>query len=106
MNMKILEKASLVSSHKAPFSGASKFLSVAHEKKKPKDRALRWLESQDTYTKHRPVRHRFPRRFYNVRNIYDFSEADLVDLRAIMDYNDGYVYLLVVIYVLSKFAWV
>jgi len=33
-------------------------------------------------------------------------EADIVDLRAIRNYNDNYGYLLVVIDVLSKFAWV
>lgn len=104
--MKTLEKVYFDPVHEASFSGASKLLRVARKSKISKDKALRWLESQDAYTKHRPVKHRFPRRFYNVRNIDDFWEADLVDLRAIKEYNDGYVYLLVVIDILSKFAWV
>lgn len=104
--MKTLEKVYFNPSHEASFSGATKLLRQAHQKKISKVRALQWLEAQDAYTKHRPVRHHFPRRSYNVRNIDDFWEADLVDLRSIKDYNDGYVYLLVVIDVLSKFAWV
>lgn len=104
--MKTLEKVYFNPSHEASFSGATKLLRQAHQKKISKVKALQWLETQDAFTKHRPVRHRFPRRTYNVRNIDDFWEADLVDLRSIKDYNDGYVYLLVVIDVLSKFAWV
>lgn len=104
--MKTLEKVYFNPAHEASFSGASKLLRVGRQKKISKVRTQQWLEEQDAYTKHKPVRHRFPRRIYNVRNIDDFWEADLVDLRAIKDYNDGYVYILVVIDVLSKFAWV
>lgn len=104
--MKTLEKVYFNTSHEASFSGAAKLLRVARQKKISKVKTQQWLEAQDAYSKHKPVRHRFPRRIYNVRNIDDFWEADLVDLRSIKDYNDGYVYLLVVIDVLSKFAWV
>lgn len=104
--MKTLEKVYFNPSHEASFSGATKLLRQARRKKISRVKTLQWLEGQDAYTKHRPVRHRFPRRFYNVRNIDDFWEADLVDLRSIKDYNDGYVYLLVIIDTLSKFAWV
>lgn len=104
--MKTLEKVYFDPSHEASFSGATKLVHAAKKKKISDKKTLRWLESQDAYTKHRPVRRRFPRRSYNVRNIDDVWEADLVDLRSIKDYNDGYVYLLVVIDVLSKYAWV
>lgn len=104
--MKTLEKVYFDPSHEASFSGASKLLRIARKKKIKNKRALEWLETQDAYTKHKSVRHRFPRRVYNVRNIDDVWEADLVDLRSIKNYNDGYVYLLVVIDVLSKYAWV
>lgn len=104
--MKTLEKVYFDPSHQASFSGSEKLLRVSREKKISNDKTLQWLETQDAYTRHRPVRHRFPRRFYNVRNIDDVWEADLVDLRSIKDYNNGYVYLLVVIDVLSKYAWV
>lgn len=104
--MKILEKIYFDPSHEAAFSGATKLLDAARKKKIPNDKTLRWLETQDAYTKHRGVRRRFPRRHYNVCNIDDVWEVDLVDLRSIKTYNDSYVYLLVVIDVLSKYAWV
>lgn len=106
MKMKTLEKVFFNPSHEASFSGATKLLRVARKRKISDERTLNWLQSQDAFTKHRPVRHRFPRRPYNVQNIDDVWEADLVDLRSIKTYNDGYVYLLVVIDVLSKYAWV
>ena len=54
---------------------------------------------------HRPVRHRYPRRMYSMNNVDDVWEADLADLRSISTYNDGYAYILVVIDVLIKYAW-
>lgn len=104
--MKALEKVYFDPSHPTSFSGATNLLRLARQKKISDKRALQWLETQETFTRHRPVRRRFPRRFYNVRNIDDVWEADLVDLRSLKDYNDGFVYLLVVIDVLSKYAWV
>lgn len=65
-----------------------------------------WLRQQDAYTLHRPIRKLFPRLYYNVSNIDDVWEADLVDLRSLKSYNDNAAYLLMVIDVLSKYAWV
>ena len=67
---------------------------------------VRWLESQDAYTLHRPLHRKFPRLHYNVTNIDDVWEADLIELRNLKSYNDGYSYLLVIIDVLSKYVWV
>ena len=52
------------------------------------------------------ARRHFLRRTYDVRNPFDVWEADLADLRSLKTYNDNHTYLLVVIDVLSKFAWV
>ena len=65
-----------------------------------------WLQSQDTYTLHKPVRHHFKRRRIIVSDIDDQWEADLVDLSGIAKYNSNFRYLLTVIDTLSKFAWV
>ncbi|XP_011630945.1 uncharacterized protein LOC105423016 [Pogonomyrmex barbatus] len=65
-----------------------------------------WLESQDAYTLHRPSRRKFPRLRYNVTNIDDLWEDDLIELCNLKSYNDGFSYLLVIIDVLSKFVWV
>ena len=47
-----------------------------------------------------------PHRTYDVRNPFDVWEGDLADLRSLKTYNDDNTYLLVVVDVLSKFAWV
>lgn len=65
-----------------------------------------WLTQQDAYTLHRPVKRHFPRLYYDVSNIDDVWEADLVDLNSLKSSNDNVAYLLVVIDVLSKYAWV
>ncbi|XP_071576891.1 uncharacterized protein [Temnothorax nylanderi] len=71
-----------------------------------RNEVTRWLETQDAYTLHRPSRRKFPRLHYTVTNIDDLWEADLIELRNLKSYNDGYSYLLVIIDVLSKYAWV
>jgi transposase InsO family protein len=86
------------------YAGATNIIKSTHKKYHP-DEVLAWLESQDAFNQHRYVRRRFPRRYYNVRNIDDVWEADLMDVRSIKSYNNGYSYILVVIDVLSKFAW-
>jgi hypothetical protein len=64
-----------------------------------------WLQSPDTYTLHKPVRHHFKRRRIIVSDIEQW-EADLVDLSGISKYNKHFRYLLTAIDTLSKFAWV
>jgi len=62
-----------------------------------------WLQKQDIYTLHRPIRKRFPRNPYSVNNVLDIFEYDLVDVQALSKHNDVYKYLLIVIDVFSKF---
>ena len=40
-----------------------------------------------------------------MRNFDDVWEADLMDIRSIKSYNNGYSYILTVIDVISKYAW-
>jgi len=47
-----------------------------------------WLEKQDAYTLHKPIRKRFPRNPYTVNNIMDLWEADLVDVQSLYKHND------------------
>jgi len=65
-----------------------------------------WMMSQDTYTLHKPPRRRFRRRKTLTMGIDDLWQADLVDLTSLMRQNDGYKFILTVIDVFSKFAWV
>lgn len=78
---------------------------VAASKRNDTDNIAKWLEGQDAYTLHKLVRYRFPRRNYNVFSPYEVWEADLIDFRSLKTYNDKYNYVLVVIDVLSKYAW-
>jgi len=60
-------------------------------------------EKQYPYTLHVPVRKRFARNPYSVKNVMEVCECDLVDVRALGKFNDGYVYILSAIDVFSKF---
>jgi hypothetical protein len=53
-----------------------------------------WLEAQDVYTLHRPVRKIFPRNPYAVNNIMAVWECDLFDVQGLSKYKDGIKYLL------------
>jgi len=55
---------------------------VAVRKKKPDD-ITAWLEKQDDYTLHRPIRKRFARNRYSVNNVMDVWESDLVEALAL-----------------------
>ena len=76
---------------------------AAKTKNKNVGKIKAWLEKQDAYTLHRPVKKRFARNPYSVNNVMDVWECDLVDVRALGKYNDKYVYILSVIDVFSKF---
>ena len=67
---------------------------------------IQWLSGQDTYTLHKPVRRRFPRRRVVVPGIDHQWQADLVDVSRLSTTNDGYKFLLTCIDVFSKYAWV
>lgn len=89
--------------------GSVKTLYLAARKKGLKitmDGVKKWLQSQDTYTLHKPVRKRFHRNRVKVFAMDSQWEADLVDLQSLGRHNKGYRYLLTCIDVLSKYAWV
>jgi len=50
------------------------------KKQKTPTQIKEWLETQDAYTLHRPVRKRFPRNPYTVNNINDVWELDILDV--------------------------
>jgi len=49
-------------------------------KQKTPSQIKAWLETQDAYTLHMPIRKRFPRNPYTVNNIHDVWEIDILDL--------------------------
>ena len=64
------------------------------------------LERDLGYTLHKPRRRRFVTLSVLVFNVDEQWVADLVELQPLSKYNKGHRYLLVVIDVLSKYAWV
>ena len=74
------------------FSGARRF---------PKQ----WLQSQDTYTLHKPVRKKFKRRKTIVPGARFQIQADPIDFSLLKSYNNNYKYILLVVDVFSKKAF-
>ena len=83
--------------------GVAKF-AKAH--KIPQSQAKQQLQQLLSYTLHKPRRRRFPTLPTLVFTINEQFVMDLVDLQKLAKYNRGYKYLLTVIDVLSKYAWV
>jgi len=67
---------------------------LARYSKKPDTKTREWLKSQDAYTLHKPIRHRFLRRKTYAKGINDLFQAVLVDLQSLAKYNDNYRYIL------------
>jgi Integrase core domain len=102
--VKLLSKIYNDPANPAGFSTLDK-LWKAVNKSIPKRNIKKWLESQNAYTLHRPLRKRFKRNHFTTSNIDELWQADLNDLKSLSKDNDGYVYILTVIDVFSKFAW-
>lgn len=90
-------------SNPVSYSGARNILS---KHPRDKEKIQNWLDAQNTYTLHKPIRKKFPRLHYNVYYRDQLWEADLVELGSIKSYNDGVTFLLVVIDVFSKYIWI
>ena len=103
-----LERLYYESANAASYGGASKLRKAAVDEGLDVSIAdvKLWLESQDTYTLHKPRRKRFPRNKTLVFDIDDLHQADLAEMQADSKWNDGVRYLLVVIDCLSKYLWV
>lgn len=101
--MKKLEKVYYDPSHPASFSGAQR---LAKATGIPLSRVKEWLKEQRAYTLHKPLKKKFRRSPTVVAGIDHQWQADLSDVSSIAGDNDGYTFLLCVIDVFSKYAWV
>ena len=72
----------------ASYGGLSKLKPKGYTKKEVRE----WLQSQDTYTLHKPTRRRFTRRRVVVYGIDHQWQAYLVDLATLSSYNKGFQY--------------
>lgn len=89
------------------YSGHENIYRVAKEKIPEIKRAdvTDWLRSQLTYTLHYPVRHNYKTRPVLVYGIDEQWQIDLVDLTKLSRHNNNYRFIMTVIDVLSKYAW-
>lgn len=71
-----------------------------------KNEIIDWLRNQEEYTLHKPIRNKFKRNQTIVFGVDDTWQADLVDVQKYSKENNGYKFLLSVIDVFSKYAWV
>ena len=69
-------------------------------------RVKKWLQSQPTFTLHTQARKRYPTRRYIVHDIDEQWQADLADVALLKKKNKGYTFLLTVIDLFSRYAWV
>ena len=85
-----------------------KFENLPSKKKRVVNRieVEKWLEAEEAYPLHKPVRRKFPRNRVYVTYKDQHFKADLVDMSHLSKYNDGYRYLLTCIDILSKYVWV
>ena len=70
-----------------------------------RDKVRAFLAAQQAYTLHRPARRHYKRNPTYTSGIDRQWQADLADMRAIADENDGARYILTVVDVFSKYAW-
>jgi hypothetical protein len=90
-------------SHPAGFSSCAR---LAEASKTSLKKVKTFLEHQDTFTKHKAVRHQFKRRKIVVPTIDYLWQCDLITVKNLARKNRGFHYLLTVIDVLSRHAWV
>ena len=94
--------------HPASFSGPRKVYSIVRRAGyHPTFNFIKqWLQDQEAYSIHKPVRRKFGRNRIVVADRDSQWDADLADVQDIAEDNEGVHYLLVVIDLLSKFVWV
>ena len=94
--------------HPASFGGPQKLYEYVKKEDKHDiglNRIRQWLQSQEAYSLHRPVRRTFPTNRVLVEGIDDQWDADLMDMSSYADKNNGVKYVLLVIDIFSKYIW-
>ena len=99
----VLEKEYFTPKHAGAFSGQTTF---QKHSKQSKSRVKDFLSSKEAYTLHKPVRRNFPRRITFAPHIDYLWQSDLADMSLLQTHNRGTRFLLTVIDVFSKFAFV
>ena len=90
------------------FSGPDKLFRYVKKEGKyviSKYKIRKWLQRQEAYSLQRPLRRHFKRNKVITTGIDDQWDADLMDMSSLSKENDGYMYILVVIDIFSKYLW-
>ena len=106
---KYLEDIYLDPSHSASFSNPQTLYKVVKKEGKQKvshSQIKKWIQKKESYSRNKNVKRKFQRGRVIVAGIDDQFDADLASLVYYADENDGYKYLLVVIDIFSRYAWV
>lgn len=99
----LLNKIYYDAKHPASFGGVEKLSKYSGVSKKA---VKQWLITQDTYTLHKPVKFKFRRRPVIAFGIGELLQADLVDMSKFAKYNNGIKFLLTILDVFSRYAYV
>lgn len=94
--------------HPASYAGPQKLYHIVQREGKYKigmHKIRKFLQNQDSYSLHKPVRRRFRRNHVISAGIDDLWMCDLIDMVKFASWNDGYKYILLVIDVFSKYVW-
>ena len=104
----LIEKTYFKLSNGGAYLGPKKIHDVLEREnvKPPSIHKIRkWLASKDSYTLLRQPRRRFRRARVVVSEPMEQFQIDLADMSSLMEYNDGYRYVLVTIDIFSRFLW-
>ena len=106
---KYLEKIYFNPSHPASYEGPVRLYKYVKQGGKYKishNQIKKWIQKQESYSRNKGVKRKFQRGRMIVAGIDDQFDADLASFISYADENDGYKYLLVVIDIFSRYAWV
>ena len=104
-----MEKIYFNPSNPESFKGANKLHQAIKDEGKytiPLSKVKQWLQNQESYSLHKPLRRAFRCLKVIVGRINDQYKADLADIQKLKDKNDGLQFLLIIIDVFSRFMWV
>lgn len=102
---KILEQVYEDPNHEAGFSNAPKLYKAVKKYHITRKNVDLFLAKQDSYTKHRYAKYKYPRRPMTSPTINFRWQADLMMLDKLYRHNSFYKYILVVIDILSRYAY-
>lgn len=106
---KELKKIYYDTSDAGSYGGINRLLKRGREKGDANvntEKVAKFLRNQHSYSLHKPMRKNFKRNKTIVGGIDRQWQADLADMQSISEDNDGMHYLMTVIDVFSKYAWV